>query len=197
VAPPGLRRINPRARAALQRHSQLAGAWAQRLAGASQKLISFINRFYGVTGFQRVVRDYYGGRYRRNVARLVMRYANRLANRYPDFARRLTFERVLGFSDDGQPIRTVAITRDGMRFRISPGPRISPFAIRSQFLRDMTLFGEPAAVRWVFDGRQLGMEKGDVVRFARRVLSNARFPSGRRATHQQWLDVLNRIIVVV
>lgn len=194
---PQLGRITPEARRSLRQRGLLSGVWPRRLASASQHLIRFINRFHRVAGFERLLRDYFAGRYKRGGALLTMRFAQQLASRQPDFARRLAFQHTLVFAPDSLPIEAVSITRNGTHYQIRPWSRIYPQAIRRQWLRDMALFGSPDRVRWVFDRGRLRMRKPDVVRQVRRILTSDRFGTSGHPDQQRWLNALSRIIVLV
>lgn len=194
---PGLARINSQAQRLLRQRGLLTGVWSDRLANASPRLIRFINRFHRASGFERVIRDYFAGLYKRAGAILAMRLAHRLADRSPDFSRRLSFERVLGFAPGGHPVHALEIVRNGMHYKLKPWSRLYPFALRGQFLRDVALFGRPDQIRWVFDGQRLGRQKGDVVREVRRILASGRFSQTGHPDHRRWLDALDKIIVVI
>jgi hypothetical protein len=159
-------------------------------------LIEFIQRFHRVSGFEWVVHDYFAGPYGRAGAILAMRLAHRLADRHPDFTRRISFERALGLAPSGHLVRTIDITRNGLRYQLKPWSQIDPHTIRQQFLRDIALFGRPDEVRWVFDLQRLGRPKRAVVEEVRRILTPARFPGYRYPHHRRWLDALDRVIVV-
>lgn len=186
----------PQARQSLRQRGLLIGVWPGRLANANQGLIRFINRFHRVAGFERVVADYFADKHKRTGAILIMRFAYRLAKRYPNFARLMSFERALSFAPSGHPIRVVNIVRNGVHYKFKPWAQINPFAIRRQFLHDMALFGNPNKVRWVFDGKRLGMQKRDILKQVRRVLARVQFPRGRPPDYRQWVAALDRIIVV-
>jgi hypothetical protein len=196
-APPRLGRISPQARESLRRQGLSGGVWSRRLAGAGRRLIRFINRFHRVSGFGRVVRDYFAGPYKQAGALLIMRFARQLADRQPDFQRVMSFEPAIGLGPGGHAFRVVDITRDNLRYEFKPWSRIYPFAVRGQFLRDMTLSGSPSQVRWVFDGQRLGMRKADVVREVRRILSSERLPTREYPGFRRWLSRLDEIILVV
>ncbi len=173
----------------------MGGVWSARLAGANQSLTRFINRFHGVTGFERVVRDYFIDRYKQATAVLAIRLAQRLADRYPNFQQSLSFERTLSLASGGHPVRSLAVTHKGTHYYFNPWSRLDPAAIHGQLLRHMTLFIEPNKVRWVFDGRRTGMPKSTIVREIRRIISSDR--SSRSPGYQRWLNALDRIIVVI
>jgi hypothetical protein len=175
----------------------LKGVWPDRLAGGSQRLIEFIRRFHRVSGFEWVVRDYFAGSYDRAGAILAMRLAHRLADRHPDFIRRISFERALGLAPGGHPVRTVDITQNELRYQLKPWSQIDPEIIRQHFLRNIALFEGPDKVRWVFDSQRLGRPKRAVVEEVRRILSPAGFSGPRYPHHRRWLDALETIIVVI
>ncbi len=126
-----------------------------------------------------------------------MRFAHRLADRQPDFRRRMDFVRALGVAPGGHPVLLVDMTNNGVRYQFKPWSRVDPFAIRGQLLRDAALFGSPSRVRWVFDGKRLGMRKADLVREVRRILTDRQSPLRRHPGYRQWLDALDRLIMVV
>jgi hypothetical protein len=56
--------------------------------------------------------------------------------------------------------------------------------------------GSPDKVRWVFDGQRSGMQKRDIVKEVRRILTREPIPQRRHPNHRRWLDALDRIIMV-
>jgi len=147
----------------LRQHGLWVGVWPRRLANASPRLIRFVNRHYRTAGFQHVVRDLYAGGYRREVARLAMRLAERLALRRPGTWQRLSFGQTLSIAPGGHPVRVVEVWVGRVRYQLKPWSRLDPQAVRRQLRRDRALFGPASALRWVFDGRRLGMRREDIV----------------------------------
>jgi hypothetical protein len=181
----------------LRQRSLLSGVWADRLAGADERLIRFLNRFHRVSGFEHLLRDHFAGPYQRTVARLAMRLARVLAGRHPGFVRTMSFERVVGFAPGGIPIYTVEITHDGVRYSLYPASHLDWPALERTFWRNASLFRHPARVRWVFDGTRLGMGKRQVVETLQRLLARLRPGPGIGGPDRRWLASLDRIVTVI
>ncbi|MBE2225596.1 MAG: hypothetical protein IAF02_28930, partial [Anaerolineae bacterium] len=165
------------AKAALRRRHLLIGIWADRLARGGGQQRHFVNRFYGVPGFDWVVRDYFSGPYLRNSAHLAMRLAHQLADRDPDFARRLSFERTLAFAPDGYSIPATDLVHGGMRYQLKPWARLHATAIRQQFRRNHALYTSPKRVRWVFDRQRLALPRSEIIAQIRHTIGqNAHSP---------------------
>lgn len=195
--PPRLDRLTPEARRTLRQRGLLSGAWPERLAGAGEGLIRFINRFHRVSGFEVPLRDYFAGRYRRAMARVAIRLARHLASRYPGFARTMTFERAVGFAPGGIPIRTIEVVHRGVRYVLYPASRLDGPAIEQYFWRNASLFQDPARVRLVFDGTRLGLQRRQVVESLQRILARARPGAGMGPSDRRWLASLDRIVTIV
>ncbi len=193
---PGLEKFRPQARHALRRHGLLKGVWPRRLANCSNRLTNFINRFYSIAGFEWVVRDELGGGYPRRTARLAARLAQRLAARHPDFAQRMSFERVLGTAPGVGSLRSLALTFDQRHYQLSPWSELEPASVRTQFKRN--LLSRPVRnTRWVFDATRLGRRKAEVVRVLRRILRKTP-PTGRRLPgFQRGLEALPRQVITL
>lgn len=185
---PQIRRFTQDARRALWRHGLLRGTWVDQLSDASEELVSFVNRFYRVSGFQHVVRSYFGGRYQRNVAKLAMRLAERHDNKRGS----LRFRRGLGVGPTGLPVRTVDFVRGRTHHLLLAWPQIDSRAVRRLLRRSVALHGNPEAVRWVFDRNRLGRARSEITRELRRALRN----SGERR-RRAWLNALDRIVLTV
>jgi hypothetical protein len=193
---PGLEKFRPQARHALRRQGLLRGAWPSRLANCSNRLTDFINRFYSTAGFEWVVRDELGGGYPRCTARLAARLAQRLADRYPDFAQRMSFERVLGTAPGVESLRSLALTFDRRHYQLSPWSELEPASVRTQFKRNL-LSGPVQNTRWVFDATRLGRRKAEIVRILRSILEKMP-PTGRRLPgFQKGLEALPRQVIIL
>jgi hypothetical protein len=193
---PGLEKFNPQARHALRLHGLLKGAWLRRLANCSNRLTNFINRFYSTAGFEWVVRDELSGGYPRRTARLAARLAQRLAARYPDFAQRMSFERVLGTAPGVGTLHSLALTFDQRHYQLSPWSELEPASIRAQFKRNL-VSGPVRNTRWVFDATRLGRGKAEVVRVLCRILQKTP-PTGRKLPgFQGGLEALPRQVITL
>lgn len=189
---PEMRRYSREAQGALWRHNLLRGVWIDRLMQADDRLVQFVNRFYRAPGFHYVVRDYFNGRFKRDVAQMAMR----LARRFRDPGRALRFERSLSFARGGVPVRGLKLVSEGVHYLLNARPRIDGAALRQQFRRSVALYGNPQNVRWVFDGARLGLGKRAVVDVVRRSLrrpgSGMDLGNGRA-----WLNRIDRLVVIV
>lgn len=194
---PRLDRLTTEARRTLRQRGLLSGVWADRLAGADERLIRFLNRFHRVSGFEHLLRDHFAGPYQRAVARFAMRLAQLLASRHPGFARTMSFERVVGYASGGIPVYTVEITHDGIRYSLYPASRLDGPALERTFWRNASLFQHPAQVRWVFDGTRLGMGRRQVVETLQRTLARGRPGPGLGGSDRRWLASLDRIVTVI
>ena len=173
------------------------GIWPNRLANASHSLIRFINRFHPVAGFERIVRDYFAGSYKRAGAKLAMRFAHQLADRQPKSKQLMSFGRTMGLAPGGHLVRTIAITYNGMNYHLAPWSRIYPIAAKGQLLRSASLFDSPDRFRWVFDGNRTGMSKQAIVSSIRRSFSDLLLPSHRHPNLRRWLNRMDRIVLVI
>ncbi len=192
---PGMRRYSHNGYRTLWRYGLLHGVWIDQLASADEELVRFVNRFYDVPGFHHVVRDYFGGPYRRRVARLAMRLVERLverlAARRPAAVRTLRFRRALGVGPAGLPVRAIELVSGRIRYLLLPWPRLDDAAARQLLRRSAALYGTPEAVRWVFDGDGLRQPRSVIVRELRRALR----PSGSGGGHR-WLAALDRLVLM-
>ncbi len=193
----GLEWLFPQARSALRRHGLLVGVYKDRLSGASQFIKRFINRFYGIWGFEWVVRYYFREPYKRACANLAVRFVHQMANRLPDAGRRMGFEMTLGFAPGGHLVQVVEVTYDQVRYQIKPWTSIDPITVSRQLLRDIALANRLDLVRWVFDGRRLRMSKRDVIQQIRKILTKGRFSLQGHPNLQKWLDALHKVIIVI
>lgn len=189
---PEMRRYSRAAQSALWRHHMLRGVWIDRLMRADDQLVRFVNRFYRAPGFHYVVRDYFDGRFKRNLAQLAMRLAARLRDR----ERTLRFERSLTFAAGGAPVRGVKLVSKGVHYVLNTWPRFDGAAMRQQFRRSVSLYGMPRDVRWVFDGRRLQLGKQGIVAAVRRALRRSG-PGRDVGNGRAWLDNLNRLVMIV
>ena len=194
---PGPQAIHSQARRALARFGMLQGIWASRLAQASPDLVRFINRFHRVAGFQRVVQDRFAGPARAARARLTQRLAHRLANRDPNFVGRMAFQRVVGVALGGHPLITVDLIHRERRYHLLPWTQLHPWAVQQQLLRDMALATGPGAVRWVFDGRRLGLDRGRLLRSLRQLLQDPGSSLPRQPALGRWLAQLPSIVLLL
>lgn len=194
---PGLERFTPSARRSLRRAGLLRGVWSERLARVDRALVQFINRFYTVDGFDHVVRSYYEGPLPRARVLLLLRFTHQLADRRPDDIDRLRFELANAFAPDGSSIQVVVLRSGARRYYVLPWTRLHPRAIRKLFVHHMVTAARPETVRWVFDGRRLGLNRHEVAREVQRILG--RLPRSRTQLpeYRRWRNALERIIVVV
>lgn len=195
----GLERFSPAARASLRRLGLLRGVWPRRLAAAPPGLVRFINRFHHVAGVEEVIRDLYAGSGRKARALLAIRFARRIADRFPDSPHSISFQRSLALGPGGDIIPAVELVdeRSGLRYLFKPWRQLDPRRIVAHFLRDVRLHGGTLKVRWVFDGRRLGMAKTGVVRTLRRALAHPAFTPRGHPMLPAWLERMDQIVVVV
>ena len=189
---PEMRRYSRAAQSALWRRNMLHGVWIDRLMRADERLVTFVNRFYHAPGFHYVVRDYFNGRFKRNIAQMAMRLARRLR----DQGRTLRFERSLVFASGGVAVRSVKLISKGIHYILNAWPRIDADTMRQLYRRSTALYGTPQNVRWVFDRTRLRLRKQAIINTVRRALrrsgSNIGMDNGRA-----WLNAIDRLIIIV
>jgi hypothetical protein len=189
-----LRRYDRPALAALWRRDMLSGLWVRRLRRADPSLVEFANNFHAVPGFHLVVRHFFGGRYRRAVARLAMRVAARLAERRPDFHSSAAFEQAVGYLPGGEPLLTPELIFRGICYKFLPWARVDGRGALRLLRRSAMLHARPESVRWVFPGD--AARRAEIVRAIRGMMH--RTGSRRRLTREAraWLDQLDRVVRV-
>lgn len=190
-----LRQFSPGARVALARAGMDNDLWIDRLAGADDQLVDFINRFYRTSGFHYVVRSVYGSRYQRRLARLAMRLARRLASRRARFVPRARFVRTSAVAPDGEPVDGVSVVFDSVTYLLNPWPYLDNHAVSRLLARSAAVSARPSGVRWVFDGGRLDMSRRQVIRRLRRRMDRSHRLD--RQTIERWQRVLPMLVRVI
>jgi hypothetical protein len=190
-----MRRYARPALAALWRQGVLAGVWIERLRRAGPRVVAFVNRFYRTPGFGWVVRLYFGGPYRRAIARLAMDLAERLAARDAGFVAAASFEQALGVLPTGEPLLSVELSYRARRYVMLPWRRLHRRAIRHQLRRSATLHPQPERVRWVF--RRGTLSRAELVRSLRQLLADRRRGGEEQPDVRAWLDGLDQVVRIV
>ncbi|MCL4860835.1 MAG: hypothetical protein KJZ93_15570, partial [Caldilineaceae bacterium] len=149
----GLRRYSPAARRALGRSGVLRGFWVERFADAPIGLVRFVNRFYRVAGVDQLVQAFYGSPYQRRVARLAVRLIRRLAGRSRDDMPALGIAPTVGVTAGGAPVYTLMVVGARRHYLLLPWPRLQGRGLLRLLRQSAALYGDPARIRWVFDGQ--------------------------------------------
>lgn len=186
----GLRRYSPAARRALGRSGLWRGFWVERFADAPIGLVRFINRFYPVAGVDHLVQAFYGSPYQRRVARLAVRLIRRLAGRSRDDMPRLGIAPTVGVTAEGAPVYTLMVMGARRHYLLLPWPRLRGRGLLRLLRQSAALYGDPARIRWVFDGQQLGMSQRELLDDVHRQLARA----GARPGVARWLAALDRVV---
>ena len=190
---PGSNQLSAKANKTLHRLGLQGGIWRARWAEAEPELIRFINRFHRATGLNRVLEDYYQGRYWRVVAQMAMRLSLRLAGNNADYARTLHFDRRITLAPDNNPIVSIVVGYKGVHYRLFPWRRLHSQALRRQLRRDAMAYGNPQSIRWVFSSKRLKTgTDGQLRNQLRRILDD----SGGQ-TERRWASTLGRTALVI
>jgi len=163
--------INPASRKALYRSGLMDPAWVKRLRQGPEAIVRFVRRFASISGFEYVVKGFFGNQLQKRVSVIGMRLAHRIAERLPDCRDRIIFTQEIGFAPGGNTFLTFQMKLDGRHFIILPWTGLDRNTVSRQFASDRILFGDSDAIRWVLSARSLGMQKEHVINLIISILS--------------------------
>lgn len=189
----GTERINRSAARALWKRGLWTAAWRSRLEQAPQGLVDFINQFYRVPGFELAAADYFGHRLQKGASVLAVKLSRRIAERSPGALEQLAFERSLGLATHNTPYLTILASLNNRHYHLLPYTELDPRVIRRKLAQAQALYEDPAGLRWVFDGRRLGMSPQEVVSALQESLSQMEAQNGSGA----WVESLPRMVMVL
>lgn len=150
----------------------------------------FVNRFYPVAGIDQLMQAFYGSPYQRRVARLAVRLIRRLAGRSRDDMPALGIAPTVGVTAEGAPVYTLMVVGARRHYLLLPWPQLRRRGLLRLLRQSAALYGDPARVRWVFDGQQLGMSQRELIDEVHRQLSRAE----ARPRVARWLAALDRVL---
>jgi hypothetical protein len=136
--------------------------WLNRLARAPGELVQFMRRFFNVSGFEIVVKAFFGSTLQRRAARMAIRLAQSMSYKVPGYTTRMLFSREVAYAPRGAVHLTLQVELDGRHHVILPWTELDERTVRKQYASHQALFGGPEAFRWVLSGRALGMQKREV-----------------------------------
>ena len=113
-------RFSESARDALRSYNLYTRFWLNRLSDAPSQLINFIERYHHVSGFQHVVRIYFGNRYGKRQIRALLRLLRDLAVRDSRLYRRIKFRRGTSINEDGDVVRIALLHYRNRVYRVLP-----------------------------------------------------------------------------
>lgn len=158
--------------------------WVNRLRRADRRLIVFINRFYLVEGFEHAVRLYFDGVNQRRAARIVIRLAQRLAERNGRLPTNMRLYPTMLVGSNGRLEPSVVLVHKMVHYLALPWSRLTRSSVRRLMVRLVQRFEHPSRVRLVFDQTWLPYDRADLIRRLRRMLDSPNRPRRR------WVDAL-------